>query len=476
MSGMPFAFVGTRDRSITISSIGCDLAKVLPLHQAYGPEVFQRSGLELTDLERLVLAKLEHEIDHLHRFQGTTLGIFLFACFSRQVDLVLREIESTSENVELPFEQQSELMQEVMELFTLEKAMMSSSLQTSRMLERSLAESKFVMRFLGENEEVQWEPNRHVAPLFETLVGTIKRPTAVGGYSILEYLGLSREMGLRRKYNVFYEEAKAMIGTQSYQQLGQYWKAVVKRNTESTGGKYSLPSELYLACDLACWIPFGPRGLVERPSGRPYSWEDLQPGHRFTKLMRVIESIESKPSNAKLDVDYENWFVSSTETLCELLDWPQPKYLARVWIDFLAAIEKSPCRSWISEDKDRTQGTLTMLRLRLSHPAKAAQGYWSAFNKSSLWFSCVTQQTDKSQSMFRLTEHDKDNQEGSYNFPISLSLNSAIELFVMKRPESFFGKELLERYKAQTAKALQDLSSYALKQYGFKVQAGRIVV
>lgn len=475
MKWKPFAFVGTRDRSITISSYDCDLLKLLPLHHAHGTKLFTLRSHGLTDIELLLVSKLEHEIDHLHRFLGTTLGLFLYCCFSKQVELVLQHIRESSGELQLPFHKQSESMQYFEALVQLEKAMMSSTRKVCQMTESDLANSFQIGQFLGNGDLIRWDQGRSIAPHNRVIVGTVDCQSAISGYSILEYLGLSREVGIRRKFGLFYGETTEMIRTTDYQQLGQYWKQL--RGDRNSEVKTAFPSELYLACDLACWIPFGPQGLVPRPSGGAYSWEDIHPGHRFTKILNVLDAVEPKSADAKLDEEYAKWFEAGTHAICERLDWPTPNQLATIWIDRLGKLktEDSGWDRWIVDDEQRTHGTIKMLKLRLSHPAFAAQGYWSAFNQECLWFSCVTHQNQSERSQTIYSIGDKVG-SSEYQLPLAVSLSFAIDQLVLKRPESLIGEELFQRFKTHTKKAIADLSKYANKRFGFSIESGRFQV
>jgi hypothetical protein len=110
-----------------------------------------------------------------------------------------------------------------------------------------------------------------------------------------------------------------------------------------------------------------------------------------------------------------------------------------------------------------------MLRLRLTYPAKAAQGYWPAFNEESLWFSCVVLQDKGKQTVLGFDDSYERREHPEYKHPLA----SAIDLLVLKRPESLMGEDLVQRYRTQANKAVRDLSNYAKKHFGFSINSGR---
>jgi hypothetical protein len=114
-----------------------------------------------------------------------------------------------------------------------------------------------------------------------------------------------------------------------------------------------------------------------------------------------------------------------------------------------------------------------MLRLRLTHPAKAAQGYWPAFNEESLWFSCVVLQDKGKQTVLGFDDSYERRDHPEYEHPLAFSLSAAIDLLVLKRPESLMGEDLVQRYKTQANKAVRDLSNYAKTHFGFSINSGR---
>jgi len=467
---MIYAYIGTRDRCLTVSSPRDCLEKVAPLHLAYGPQSFDRWLKDLSETERLTLAKMEHEIDHLHRFLGTSLGLLLNIIFGKQVRMMIEAIrEEPSSRLELPFTAKVQGFERLREVSELEKVLMSSTGRIGRMKQSEISRWDTLEEiFCGQGGSICWVDNDPIAPSSETMVGSISIPAVLGGYSIIEYLGLSREVGLRRKYSISYDESVTMINTYVYQQVGQLWKSFFK-----ISGRESLPSELYLACDLACWVPYGPHGLVERPSGRPYTWRDIHPGYRFTELLSKISMIRSTPSSARLDQEYESWFSSSTELLCQQLDWPEPGLLARKWREVMCDTHKRVGCELIKDDNLYILGAKGMLDRRLSDPAKAAHGYWSASNQSHLWFSSVCHQDVGVPTLLRIDEGSMEGIGLDYNFPIALSLNSCLDLLVFKRLEAHIGRDLRSRYRTQTRKMVEDLSRYSRKHFGFSVQAGR---
>ncbi|MGV2336159.1 MAG UNVERIFIED_CONTAM: hypothetical protein LVR18_19315 [Planctomycetaceae bacterium] len=205
----------------------------------------------------------------------------------------------------------------------------------------------------------------------------------LGAASLFEFLGISRECGLRKKFGIRYSDSESMIQTTVYQHAAQVFRSCFP----DSGHRTSLPSDHYLACDLALWIPIGPNGVSLHQRSKKLRWEDIHPGHRFLRILELLNPKHFVGADHPLNGDYDAWFTEETSRICHLLDWPTPAQLAAEWLEAIELPEHA--NIFVKDSPVLARVTRQLLQKRLECPSKAAHGYISAENDQDLWFGQV---------------------------------------------------------------------------------------
>jgi hypothetical protein len=469
MPGTLLAFVNLRDRSVTCSAAFPGAENVFPLHLLYGPGLFRPENLKEHDLSQeqlLLAAKLEHEIDHLHRFLGTSVGLLLCRIFRCQVDLIFSEIGQSNGNLNLPFSMSTAAMSRFHGLAMLEEAIFASSPRFSNVQANVLNEA---LKKLDMDLEVDpFDADQCVAPMVETQLLRRSIQTPFGAACLFEYFGVSRELGLRKMASVRYSDTTLMMHTRAYQLAGQVFRSKFQEMLP----RQPLPNDHYLASDIALWIPASPNGLLNRPSGCKYTWNDFQPGHRYIAILGLLDRNRFSPATRPLDDAYELWFAKETRRICSMLDWPTPQDIASAWLTVLED-NAHPSDFFVRDSPEIVRGAKKMLLTRIRYPAKAAHGYWPANNDTDLWFGQIKLLEENGSRTIACDETIQEWKQHGYSLPPAMALSSALELLVQKREERLMGPELLQRYRSEIRRVCDDLSQYGKRHFGFGVLAGR---
>ncbi len=135
------------------------------------------------------------------------------------------------------------------------------------------------------------------------------------------------------------------------------------------------PVELEAALALALWPPLTPDGLWPRSQdqGR-YHWEDIEPGHRYCRIVEHLRSRNQRLTNHNTlsQSEREAFFIDFSERMCRELAWATPYELAHAWIKHLYVAnpwERASSGWWnVGARSFRTQGAYQFLTWYLSHP------------------------------------------------------------------------------------------------------------
>jgi len=471
----PNLFFRMPDRSLTAYCEPEAFARTAPLHLYYGPRLLRGApGLEF---DAVIAAKLEHEIDHLHRALGTSYGCSIHRLHSAQIDSFFRYVagRASGESLALPFVLNSS-DGELQRLRACER--LSERLICSRPPREidSAAAQRIATLLPGVRPSI--EPSAqspggdYAVPFGEYTLGGAFRKAAFGGYALLEFLGLSREIELGSMACLPGAKDAEFIKAIGYQLAGQIWKQSVRAAT----AEGRLPSEMHCACELALWIPIGPDGPIPS-ANRDLGWKDVHPGWRFLRIAEFLQNRTTTPCNAPLDEAYGRWFEDLESEICDAFDWPTPCVIAESWSDYLqrGLANGTFDKRFLEDDSERARGSLEILGKRIATPALAAHEYRSADNNPELWFSVYTVfETGGGKSRILVMDTEgRDFRALGYRFPPSISLTTALQLLVNKKSEALSGPELLSRFQLEGAGAVRDVSVYAKRHYGFGIEFGR---
>lgn len=129
------------------------------------------------------------------------------------------------------------------------------------------------------------------------------------------------------------------------------------------------PFELLIAADLALWVPYFPADDLS--INGELNWTDVDPGHRFLRIMQVMKSM-SIPQSVIPTIGRNEHMRELQESVCDALNWPTPDYLAQRWLEHLTACQRDLSSPWAILDGSSTyriDNAIRLLSIRGARPA-----------------------------------------------------------------------------------------------------------
>ena len=485
------------------------LATIAPLHAEHGGNlfrVFQRDdlvGVPRLPVDDLVLvAKLEHELDHMQRHLATSYGLVYHLIRSRMADLFFRRpsLSASDDAARLPWyptqrrrirseehavdrnEKRYVSYRSLLNIWTCDGTSPSSpNAGECRAAFAALACDLFPEGLAMRPPERAQHGRRAWFPVWNDEQG---RPFKMGAAALLEMLALSRELSLMRYANLPEHRDEAQFGSSIYRQAAYVWKDVFKLplilNTTPSQiwrrlGYRSIsapPWELQLAVDLALWMPLGPNGAV--PADARFGWEDIHPGWRFARILNLLRQQTKWHVEPAITHGANDWVRSTQKEWCQQLGWPAPDELIDVWMAWLADGFRRQTleRRYIEDDRSRWAASLNLLAYRQSAPAAVLLGFPDAGGAAVNWFDAVFGPDEENVLHVYSDESRIAKVEAlGYPFPVAYGLIQAIELFAEHLGNST--QETLDwrlaRLKRLGLKLETCIKTYAKRHYGTEV-------
>lgn len=197
---------------------------------------------------------------------------------------------------------------------------------------------------------------------------------------LLEFSAIRRQGNTLLQMDAGLDDINRLIGSES----GQYSAAVAAwrmafpdsaptdPDAGACGWGAAFPLELFVAVDLALWVPFLPSGRFRITPDT--TWADLHPGRRFARVLGVLNGMGVRPLVTADPVTDERVRGVQRE-VCERLDWPTPEQLAGEWLTGLSD-PTSPWRVLDGVSDYRVANARRLLAARLDRPARAVLNDW----------------------------------------------------------------------------------------------------
>ena len=426
-----------------------------------------------------VVAKLEHEYDHLRRVAGTSFGHLLAALFAKKVDHALLLVDWDREprvdfvDRDHGFVKNLKLASDVREAAFV---MLADSPIPGSYSTECVASALTALCNLGAGATVQLgnKPFRDILPS----VGTTRGARVLGAQALLEFFAVGKESS----YAAFAIGASA-VPVEDYRKVTLYnlvgiiWRDLYQfpmpvvsaeswtEDAQPLTGK-RFPIELYAAIDLALWVPFRPDGWVQG-----MEWRDVHPGWRFLKILDLLK-ITNHPMTpfSSADAMTNEQFEALQSKWAIKLGWPKASELANSW---LAALENvldvhqktDRCNvPWtISDDSWRWRGDADYLRTKLKHPGLSVITRPATHGYSHLWFQMLLAEDPKLRRMnfYAPPSLESHLAKMGYTFPPALSLQVVSEGIVARaaNPKSRLSRRI-ERLTDCAYQMLTDCRTY----------------
>jgi hypothetical protein len=348
---------------------------------------------QLTTSDRLILSRYVHEHDHLYRFVYSPYGHLLHRMRSAEVDSFIkslvdqpprfRRIDSVIRAIEGGYRLDAPPNRHILE--PLEDF---ADVQTRPATETDLEE-----RLLEYFDEQQPAP----------VIGGY----ALGGKALLELLAFNREITIARYVASANQEWPSFLqpnlrGMEDYNRAQVAWRLIVSdplvappapRPTWVAAGAHPtrkvLPLEIYLAADLALWMPLQPPG---RAANRECAWTDFHPGWRFLRASLWL-GLNSRPfaSHDEFPGSFEKKYEPLINAICNHFGWPRPRALADAWLEWSreAYASKTTRRYFIEGDRHRLMAIGDLLNTWKQHPCAFSLTLPEFGQRQHLWFSAI---------------------------------------------------------------------------------------
>ena len=501
-------------RCVTSPSGDKLLEHIGPLHSANGALLFRRKNEKyrksmaiIPDLDASELqgcAKLEHELDHIQKFCGTSYGFLVHALHSAKVDLFLTAIELADDKLSFPVfprasapwsggESSAESFESCVNLFWSHNYLLSmlectSGAPTTPLPWQRKAAFEISERYFGPLREDTPGGDLNCCPddgAFPIINLGGRRPTKLGGQGLLEFFAVSREAtvlkfsGLSQKMD--YRQQRSHLHTQA----AKAWKHWAKLpmleppiseswRSAGLGPTPQFPLESRIAMDIALWPPFYPNVGCDH-----WRWTDIHPGWRYLKvLLHLKDQHQDYHLFMSADDVSDEWFLDFEDTICNALAWPSPAFLASKWLEYWERRAVGPTdRRFICDDIGRARATIELLATRVKRPFLMVMSYPGAESRNFHWFEAITtwQDHDGRITMLSPEGHEEEWAECGYRLPVGFAMVKALDLFGTGdwkdgRPSPPVIEELDVIGKGLEAA----ISNYAKRNYGFSIEfAGR---
>ena len=238
----------------------------------------------------------------------------------------------------------------------------------------------------------------------------------VGAHHLYEHMAVLHELSVRCQFAANIDAwAEMCASDKRYRIIANYWQKYFPSiqhellPTDLIAEPYTIyPIEFYAILDLALWIPYVPSGILPG-----FRWEDVQPGHRFVRLVHLLRAANSKsltPVGSLSPNERNNHFEQIQGKLATLLGWPEPRTLARQWLDYFAAEGWADDCLLVRAKNGFTIAIMRkMLHERLASPFDTVcnNTKW-VYGDGTLWFShCVSTETNGSHCVNTVCNDDR---------------------------------------------------------------------
>lgn len=513
------AEVCVASRAITVVGFEGDVEATVSQHLAYGPGLLRRrnpelggrwSGVpEVTDGEAYLVAKLEHELDHLHRSLATSCGRIRHQIHSRQVHCFFSrmQVADDDEEVVLPFGRSPtvspEAKQHVRDMHRcrlVDQVLVgSAALRTADRESVADAVNWYFREALEDREPVAERKgivsaSDELWPTVTYQLGGRTRHSPLGCLALLEVFAVFREVNLRLFGRVGHEDSRYLLSVPAYQQAGHLWKSIAGGKMAPSAAidrpgwddlplesRQTYPLEFYAACDLALWIPLS----LHSPSGKPCGWRDIHPGWRFLQSVKALGNSFTPTSMGAVNANMDQRLESIQEEICSKLDWPTPRAIVEEWLkeQQIQRADSLCLENFIQDDRPRMEGTSMLLQHRLRHPSAACVGYLESRNNLTLYFSVVEEQSGGLNDALTVTRTFDENTEADarhgYRLPASYAAVRGCELYAFMMDRE--AMDVLTKGRYGTVRGMgsfraamdESLSAYAGRHYGFRLESPR---
>ena len=455
-----------------------------------------------------IIAKLEHEIDHLRRHLGSSFGFLYHSIQSKRVDTFFHrfDLNRTDDDERLPWypstmkndcRYSESVAENVREYYLLKTA--SELLDCSSPSPRfplpedgidaisaiySLMGVKPLPKSRTSNCNIPTEIEGSIFPIVQGVDG---RKFKFGAHAILESLAISREMGLLLFAGHGDVRQQELFNVGIYGDAIRIWRDVFQLpylRFEATDGFKSLghqeivapPQEFVAALDLALWPPYFPP--IESISGSfELQWSDIHPGWRFLKVLSILKDRKEWTPSARIDPNSDQWLQATQKEWCDLLGWPTPENLSHEWVLWLKSCHanRSTDKVWFNDDGARVAGALNLLHLKEKSPAITALGYPESTGSKVNWFEAVLMYDQYGDLHVWGDQARQDSLEKSgYPLPVAFGLLQGIEIFAEKLPASKrgFPRDVLSLTQRTGEKLLKCVGTYGQRHYQLKIEFG----
>ena len=426
-----------------------------------------------------VVAKLEHEYDHLRRVAGTSFGHLLAALFAKKIDHALRLVDWDGESQVDFVDRDHEFVKNLKRASDVREAafvMLADSPIPGSYSAECVASALTALCNLGGGATVQLgnKPFRDILPSVRTTRGA----RVLGAQALLEFFAVGKESS----YAAFAID-KSAVPVEDYRKVtlynlvGAIWRDLYQfpmpvvsaeswtEDAQPLNGK-RFPIELYAAVDLALWVPFTPDGWVQG-----MEWLDVHPGWRFLKILDLLKATD-KPMTpfSSADAMTDEHFEGLQAEWAIQLGWPKASELARDWLAALESIldihqktDRCDVPWTISDDSWRWRGDADYLRTKIKHPGLSVITRPATHGYSHLWFQMLLAEDPKSERMNFYTPPSLESHlaKMGYTFPPSLTLQVVSEGILARadNPKSRLSRRV-ERLTDYAYTMLKDCRTY----------------
>ena len=459
-----------------------ELAEVFGLHQQLGYRLFFPSGTEvhqdltakgvvLAESQLHVLAKLEHELDHVQRHLGTSFGWWHHLIMSRLVDLFFQRslLEPTADPAVLPwylpyesairpgesldiYDNRRQFLRFEHLLELLECNSISTAVPTHEqgqaavdLLLSELCGAQGKSRqpsFLSEAGTPAADADGCGDGWFPVLPDRTGKPAKFGASALLELFAMTRENALlslaRCPHRVDYDRFRSPIYTLAHD-AWFHWARLPKIDSQTnelwaTAGiprAATLPLELFMAADLALWPPIGPEGCIENATG-VYCWRDLHPGWRFVRLLNLLRDNRHWHPCKDYDQRVDRILQERQAAWCRYFHWPTPSEIGTAWQRFFdESLRRGECQGrFVEDDSVRVQSMLALQEYRLQHPSQVALLFPRCSGALFNSFTGVVGREPDGQSQLLVRSVERNyHQPLGYPMPVALALHEGLEIF-----------------------------------------------
>jgi hypothetical protein len=230
---------------------------------------------------------------------------------------------------------------------------------------------------------------------------------AIGGKAILELLAFNREITIARYTASANEDWDTMLDAtqetmEDYNRAQVAWRRLVadplvqppaaRKSWTAAGASPTrsvLPLEIYLAADLALWVPFFP---PRRELDREWAWSDVHPGWRFLRTVHWLDR-NARPfaSHDDFPGPFEQAYEPLMNTICDHFGWIRPRELADAWLDWSrdAYAAQTTGQYFIEQDSHRLMAIGELLNTWKRTPCAFSLTLPEFEQRQHLWFSGI---------------------------------------------------------------------------------------